>query len=266
MSACWEIRRAERSRCASTSPVTAAAGETSRPGHPQRPASSTGSSAPASSCKRIRAGRRPPMTGRRSLMTRPIPPHRSRDRRSWLAAPSVDNAEHEQRPDVLTYTSAALAEPLEIAGTVVARIDVTADNGHHDLFARLCDVDEQGRSWNVCDRMTRLTPDRPAVTPGDPAGRRTVCLELWPCAHRFAAGHRLRLQVSGGRSSSLCAQPRHRRAARQRHSNASRNDHSAPSGQPVEPSRHGPRLISLNGDRPNSVPRRVSGILRLARG
>ncbi len=109
----------------------------------------------------------------------------------------VDNAEHEQRADVLTYTSAALAEPLEVAGTVVVRIDVTADNGHHDLFARLCDVDEQGRSWNVCDRMTRLTPERPPAAPGGD-GRRTVCLELWPCAHRFAPGHRLRVQVSGG--------------------------------------------------------------------
>jgi putative CocE/NonD family hydrolase len=111
---------------------------------------------------------------------------------------SVDNAEHEQRPDVLTYTSAALGEPLEIAGTVIARIDVTSDNDHHDLFVRLCDVDEQGRSWNVCDRMTRLTPERPARAAADPHGPRTVCLELWPCAHRFAAGHRLRLQVSGG--------------------------------------------------------------------
>jgi hypothetical protein len=111
---------------------------------------------------------------------------------------SVDNAAYEQRPDVLTYTSSALAGPVEIAGTVVAHIDVTADNPHHDLFVRLCDVDELGRSWNICDRLTRLTPGQPAPAPGDPAGRRTVCLELWPCAHRFAAGHRLRLQVSGG--------------------------------------------------------------------
>jgi hypothetical protein len=111
---------------------------------------------------------------------------------------SVDNASHEQRPDVLTYTSAALAEPLEIAGTVAAWIEVTSDNAHHDLFVRLCDVDEAGRSWNVCDRLIRLTPERPAPGPDDPLGRRTACLELWPCAHRFAAGHRLRLSVSAG--------------------------------------------------------------------
>ena len=43
--------------------------------------------------------------------------------------------------------------------------------------------------------MTRLTPELPL--PGA-AGRRTVRLQLWPSAHRFAAGHRIRLQVSGG--------------------------------------------------------------------
>ncbi len=109
--------------------------------------------------------------------------------------PVVDNAEHEQRADVLTYTSAALAEAVEITGTVEVELQVSADQGHHDVFARLCDVDAQGRSWNVCDRLTRLTPDQPAPE-GD--GRRTVRLELWPAAHRFAPGHRLRLQVSGG--------------------------------------------------------------------
>jgi putative CocE/NonD family hydrolase len=111
---------------------------------------------------------------------------------------SVDNAAHEQRADVVTFTSAALAEPLEIAGSVIAHIDVTSDNPHHDLFVRLCDVDEAGSSWNICDRMTRLTPEQPAPSPTAPEGRRSVCLELWPSAHRFAAGHRLRLQVSGG--------------------------------------------------------------------
>jgi uncharacterized protein len=109
--------------------------------------------------------------------------------------PVVDNAEHEQRPDVLTYTSAALTQPLEVVGVTVVALAVDSDNGHHDVFARLCDVDEQGRSWNVCDRMTRLTPEHPAAAPGKP---RLVSLELWPCAHIFAAGHRLRLQVSAG--------------------------------------------------------------------
>ena len=114
--------------------------------------------------------------------------------------PVVDNAEHEQRADVLTYTSAALAQPIEIAGSVVIRLEVDSGNRHHDVFARLCDVDEKGRSWNVCDRLTRLTPERSATDLPEPGadGRRSVRLELWPSAHRFAAGHRLRLQVSGG--------------------------------------------------------------------
>jgi predicted acyl esterase len=56
-------------------------------------------------------------------------------------------------------------------------------------------VDRRGRSWNVCDGLVRVAPDR---FPADPTGVVRVPVELWPTAHRFAPGHRLRVQVSGG--------------------------------------------------------------------
>ena len=80
-----------------------------------------------------------------------------------------------------------------------------------DVFVRLCDVDRRGRSWNVCDGLVRVAP-RPV-----PGRRRTgvtrVPVALWPVAHRFAVGHRLRVQVSGG-PTPVRPQPRHRGAAR----------------------------------------------------
>lgn len=106
----------------------------------------------------------------------------------------VDNAEHEARDDVLAFTSPTLTRHLEVAGVPSAELTVSADSADHDVFVRLCDVDEQGRSWNVCDRLQRLGADQPR----GPDGRRTVKIELWPTHHRFAAGHRLRLQVSAG--------------------------------------------------------------------
>lgn len=105
----------------------------------------------------------------------------------------VDNSDHESRSDVLTWTSPPLQQVLEVAGIPTVEVVVSSDNPHHDVFVRLCDVDAKGRSWNVSDRLTRLD----AVPVGED-GLRTVCLELWPCWHRFSAGHRLRLQVSGG--------------------------------------------------------------------
>ncbi|PWU56695.1 peptidase S15 [Micromonospora sp. S4605] len=107
----------------------------------------------------------------------------------------VDNRPVEARPDVLTWTSAPLADPVEVAGPVHAEVHVRSELSYLDVFVRLCDVDRRGRSWNVCDGLVRIEPGR---YPTDPAGVVRVPVELWPTAHRFASGHRLRVQVSGG--------------------------------------------------------------------
>jgi putative CocE/NonD family hydrolase len=106
---------------------------------------------------------------------------------------SVDNRELEQRSDVLVFTSLPLLADLDVIGTPRARLTVSADNPHHDVFVRLCDVHPDGSSMNLGGRLIRMD----GVSPG-PDGTRGAELELWPSAHRFAAGHRIRVQVSGG--------------------------------------------------------------------
>jgi predicted acyl esterase len=60
------------------------------------------------------------------------------------------------------------------------------------VFARLCDVDPRGTSRNICDGLIRHHP-------GDrPAGETTITVPMSSAAYRFGAGHRIRLQVSGG--------------------------------------------------------------------
>jgi putative CocE/NonD family hydrolase len=105
-------------------------------------------------------------------------------------AGSRDNKTLEARPDVRTFTSAPLTEALEIIGTPTAVLHAAGSTGHFDLFVRLCDVHPDGRSMNVCDGFTRLTPDH---ADGEP-----VPVPLGAAGHRFAPGHRIRLQVSGG--------------------------------------------------------------------
>jgi putative CocE/NonD family hydrolase len=107
----------------------------------------------------------------------------------------VDNRAVEARPDVLTYTGAPLAVPLELIGPVTAEMYVRSSLPYLDVFLRLCEVDRRGRSWNVCDGLVRVAPGR---FPCDGDGVVRVPVTLWPVAHRFARGHRLRLQVSGG--------------------------------------------------------------------
>ncbi len=107
----------------------------------------------------------------------------------------VDNRQLEARPDVLTYTSAPLERDLEVIGPVQADLYVCSSLEHTDFFARLCDVDQSGKSINVCDALLRLRPGQPAPAAD---GTRHITFDLWPTAHRFKRGHRLRVQVSSG--------------------------------------------------------------------
>ncbi|GHF26847.1 hydrolase [Streptomyces mashuensis] len=101
-----------------------------------------------------------------------------------------DQSALEARDDVLTFTTAPLREPLHVRGPVSVSLRAAADTGHADVFARLCDVDGQGRSVNICDGIVRLPPD--TTEPAD------VTVAMSSTAHCFASGHRIRLQVSGG--------------------------------------------------------------------
>jgi uncharacterized protein len=108
-----------------------------------------------------------------------------------FSAGPADNRRLEARSDVLTFTSDPQAADLEVIGQVRVRLYVQASAANIDLYARLCDVTPRGRSINISDGIVRLT-DAAADSP------QPVELDLWPVAHVFQRGHRIRLQVSGG--------------------------------------------------------------------
>ncbi len=109
--------------------------------------------------------------------------------------PVLDNAPLEARADVLTYTGPVLDKTLEAVGHVFVELWLRASVPWFDVFARLCDVDAGGISRNVSDALAGVAPGRFEQS-ADGAWR--VRFELWPIGHRFAGGHRLRLQVSSG--------------------------------------------------------------------
>ncbi|MEO5840403.1 MAG: CocE/NonD family hydrolase [Acidimicrobiales bacterium] len=112
-----------------------------------------------------------------------------------LTGGAVDNRSLESRADVLVYTSEVLDEPLTVIGPVSAELFVSSTLDHTDYFVRLCDVHPDGRSLNVCDGLQRLDP---STITRDVDGVFRVPVALWPAGHRFAAGHRVRVQVSSG--------------------------------------------------------------------
>jgi putative CocE/NonD family hydrolase len=112
----------------------------------------------------------------------------------------ADNQAVEARPDVLTFTTDPLPGRMDLVGPVSARVFVRTGRRHADLFVRLCDVDQKGVSRNIVDGVRRLSPD--TVPAGDVQADDdrvlAVEVELFPTAYRVQAGHRIRVQVSGG--------------------------------------------------------------------
>ena len=117
---------------------------------------------------------------------------------------TADNRALESRSDVLTYTSSPLDRGLDVIGPIAVDLHVRSSLAHTDFFARLCDVEPSGKSINVCDGLLRVRPGAPAL---EADGGLHLTFELWPAAHRFRAGHRLRLQISSGAHPRFARNP-----------------------------------------------------------
>jgi uncharacterized protein len=137
--------------------------------------------------------------------TRTTPPSRFRydpaDPTPNLGGPRIQGRRQvpqqalEARRDVLVFTGPVLQRPLEVIGPVQATVHLRSRVDRAQVFVRLCDVDATGRSWHVCDGIQRVDG---ACWPAGEDGARRVQVRLFPTAHRFAAGHRLRVLVAGG--------------------------------------------------------------------
>jgi putative CocE/NonD family hydrolase len=111
---------------------------------------------------------------------------------------SADQVAVEVLQGVLVYTSAPLTRPLVLAGQVEAELHAVTSAVDTDWVVKLCSVDERGRSLNLQEGIVRarfrdsLDAPEPLV-PGEVV---TYRVQLGSVFHRFAAGHRVRMQVS----------------------------------------------------------------------
>jgi uncharacterized protein len=112
-----------------------------------------------------------------------------------------DQRRREHRRDVLTYTSPVMSEDVTIVGPLTATLYLRSSLEHLDVFVRLCDVSDKGKSVNLSDGILRLTP---GSVERDSEGVFKVDLAMWPTANTFRTGHRLRLQVSSGAHPLYC--------------------------------------------------------------
>jgi uncharacterized protein len=133
-----------------------------------------------------------------------------------LRTPAVYPDRGEQDKRLLTYTSAPLAEAMEVTGHPLVTLYVTSSARDGNFFAYLEDVDERGAVTYVTEGMLRaihrrlssVAPpyrdpvpyrsfSRADAAPMEPGQVTELVFDLLPTSYLFRAGHRLRLALAG---------------------------------------------------------------------
>jgi uncharacterized protein len=99
-----------------------------------------------------------------------------------------DQTSIEGRADVCVFTSQPLSDDLEVTGRVRVILHAESSAPSTDWVARLCDVHPDGRSYNLCDGITRIMENA--------NHRQRVEIDLWSTSNAFLAGHRVRVHVT----------------------------------------------------------------------
>jgi len=130
----------------------------------------------------------------------PFDPVPTRGGRSMIdVLPGIENqAEVEQRQDVLVYTTPRLAKPVTIAGRISVTLYASSDAPDTDFTAKLVDVEPDGYCANIAEGLVRARyrhgcTQEEFLTPGEIT---EYCIDLWDMAHTFQPNHRIRLEIS----------------------------------------------------------------------
>lgn len=117
---------------------------------------------------------------------------------SYVGDPDLPGDQRHDDVGSLVFDTQPLSEPFEILGAVVVDLEVAADQPVAMVACRLSDVAEDGQATRVTYGLLNLTHrqshERPE--PLQPGRRYRARVQMNEAAHRFPAGHRLRLSVS----------------------------------------------------------------------
>ena len=110
------------------------------------------------------------------------------------------------RPDVISFVSAPMEQPVTVIGSINATLFASTTAVDTDFVARLCDDHPDGRSMNVADGIIRASARASyghqgpltaaplsSVVPGQVYEYR---FNLWAAAHTFKHGHRIRVDIT----------------------------------------------------------------------
>lgn len=109
-----------------------------------------------------------------------------------------DQRAMEQRPDVLTYTSAPLNTDTEITGPIAVDLWASSSAPDTDFTAKLVAVQPNGTAVNLNNGIVRTSmaqslSERRPIPMGQP---HKYHIDVWPVSYQFRTGERIRLEIS----------------------------------------------------------------------
>ena len=109
-----------------------------------------------------------------------------------------DRRSVERRDDVLVYSTAPLADDVEVTGPVELVLYASSSAPDTDFSATLVDVHPGGLAVHLCEGIVRARfrdsfTDPTPIAPGEVYEFR---IALWETSNLFGAGHRLRVEIS----------------------------------------------------------------------
>jgi predicted acyl esterase len=116
-----------------------------------------------------------------------------------VAGGAFDQRKMEERPDILVYTTEPFTEGLELSGPIDVTLYVSSDAKDTDFTVKLIDVYPDGPAYNLDETIQRLRYRNGYDTPMvwmESGKVYKVTLQPMTTSNYFAAGHRIRIEVS----------------------------------------------------------------------
>ncbi|MEO1999248.1 MAG: CocE/NonD family hydrolase [Planctomycetaceae bacterium] len=138
------------------------------------------------------------LSTRRRVTSRISDPHHPMEIPGTSFPGARDARPYEQQPEVLTFTTNALDEPVEWTGRVHAKIFLSSTAQDTDLIVRVSDVYPDGRSILIVDYPWRVRyregfDHEVLIAPGEVV---EVAFPVGWMSQIFNVGHRIRVTVS----------------------------------------------------------------------
>jgi putative CocE/NonD family hydrolase len=112
---------------------------------------------------------------------------------------AFDQRKMEAQPEILVYTSQPFPQGIELSGPIEPTLYVSSDAKDTDFTVKVIDVYPDGRAYNLDESIQRMRYrdgyDKPLVWM-EPGKVYKVTLQPLTTSNYFAAGHRLRIEVS----------------------------------------------------------------------